>query len=209
MGKKTVTVLICVLALCISSVSVLAAYTIQQKISNEISSYTYLQAPIRLTKIGDLPAQIIPGETYKIHILTENIAKKAYKGSIVIQISTGWYYPITPMDPGNITTIRPDNTNYADGGVINSGAIISSNPVDGIVGPPIYYRQLSPNMITVKWNNVTLELTFNQTTNALVCQTRPFDMPVGFSRTSELAITFNDSACTDMGYYLTAWVEQA
>jgi hypothetical protein len=87
--------------------------------------------------------------------------------------------------------------------------------IQPIIAPPYPYPVLTPDMVTVRvsfsnfvdhWNNVLLELTYNQTENALVGYTPTFNMPIGFYRDATITVTFNDNAFTDTNYYLRAWI---
>jgi hypothetical protein len=199
MTLKKVFIIIGILIAFAVPVSALMA---QQRLSNEVDSYTHLNSPIRLTKVGDLPSQILPSENYSMHFIMENLGKKDYQGRIVIEISTGYYvYPINVPDVQSSPSMPP-TWNY-------SGREI-------ITPPPYYpYPILTPDMVTVRvsfsnfvdhWNNALLELTYNQTESALVGYTPTFNMPIGFYEDATIIVTFNDNAFTDTNYYLHAWI---
>jgi len=149
-----------------------------QRASNELDSYTNLNSPIRLTKVGDIPSDIFSGVPYAFHVVTENLnPSEPYDIRIVFDVSQqGWI--VYPM---------PDS--------INNGSI--SGPVSTPILPPYNYSafsQLTPDMATLTFRGATVSLAYNETENGLVGYSDVFTAGVGYYDSSIVTVQFNDAA---------------
>ena len=157
-----------------ATVSVLSG----QRASNELDSYTSLNSPIRLTRVGDIPSDIFSGVPYAFHVVTENLnPSESYDIRIVFDISQqGWIvYPLPYQ--------------------INNGSI--SGPISTPIVPPFNYSAFShvtPDMVTLTFRGTTVSLTYNETENGLVGYSDVFTADIGYYDSSTVTVQFNDAA---------------
>ena len=183
MNKKTL--IISFVLLLVVTVSLTYGVTIvsNTRISNEIDSSTYLNFPIRLTKVGDIPSEAMQGVPYEYHIVTENLnPTKSYECRTVFEISNGyWVYPMYPEPP---------------------------TPVNITICPPPYnYSLLSPDMVTLHYKTYDINLTLDDKRNVLIGYTEAFTASVGYRDDALVTVTFNESAMVSTNYHIKAWVE--
>ena len=150
-----------------------------QRASNELDSYTSLNSPIRLTKVGDIPNEVFTGVPYTFHVVTENMnPSESYTIRIVFDVSQQrWFYPMIPTQINNVS--------------------ISGPPVSTPILPPFNYSafgQLSPDMVTLTFRGKTVELAYNETQNALIGYSDAFTTNVGYYDNSTVTVQFNDAA---------------
>ncbi|MGB8781365.1 MAG: hypothetical protein WCD81_12050 [Candidatus Bathyarchaeia archaeon] len=163
----------------IGVVFVASAVLSGQRASNELDSYTSLNSPIRLTKVGDIPSEIFSGVPYTFHVVTENLnPAESYTIKIVFDISQQeWIYLPYPLVP----------TNNVSGPV--------STPVVGVL--PFNYsafNQLTPDMVTLTFRGKTVNLAYNETENSLIGYSDAFTANVGYYDSSAVTVQFNDAA---------------
>jgi hypothetical protein len=181
MRKEKIAILAALMTLAlIGAVFATVAVLSGQRASNELDSYTSLNSPIRLTKVGDIPNEIFPGVPYAFHVVTENLnPSESYTIKIVFDISQqGWvvYLPI-PM-------------------LINNASIVGP-PVSTPIVPPFNYsafKQLTPDMVTLTFRGKTVDLAYNETENSLVGYSDAFTTDVGYYDSSAVTVQFNDAA---------------
>jgi len=162
----------------IGVVFVTSAVLSGQRASNELDSYTSLNSPIRLTKVGDIPSEVFTGVPYTFHVVTENLnPAESYTIRIVFDISQQeciYLYPLVP-------------TNNVSGPV--------STPVVGVL--PFNYSafgQLTPDMVTLTFRGTTVNLAYNETENSLIGYSDAFTTDVGYYDNSAVIVQFNDAA---------------
>jgi len=184
MNKKTLSISLALLFVATVSLTYGVVTIYNRRISNEIDSYTYLNFPIRLTKVGDIPTETLQGTPYAYHIITENLnPTKSYECRTVFEISNGYYvYPLypEPPTPANITIYPP---------------------------PPYNYSCLSPDMVTLHYKTHDINLTLDETRNVLVGYTEAFTAGIGYFDDALVTVTFNESAMVSTNYHIKAWVE--
>jgi len=151
-----------------------------QRASNELDSYTNLSAPIRLTKVGDLPSEVFPGVAYTFHVVTENLnPSESYVIRIVFDVSQqSWI--VYPWNP-------PLKDNWS----------VSGFPVSTPIVPPYNYSafsQLTPDMVTLTFRGKTVDLVYNETENSLIGHSDAFTAAVGYYDSSAVTVQFNDAA---------------
>jgi hypothetical protein len=181
MRKEKITILAALTTLAlIGAVFATVAVLSGQRASNELDSYTSLNSPIRLTKVGDIPNEVFPGVPYAFHVVTENLnPSESYTIKIVFDISQqGWIvYPLTPMPMNNASIVGP--------------------PVSTPIVPPFNYsafKQLTPDMVTLTYRGKTVDLAYNETENSLVGHSDTFTIDVGYYDSSAVTVQFNDAA---------------
>lgn len=150
-----------------------------QRASNELDSYTSLNSPIRLTKVGDIPNEVFTGVPYSFHVVTENLnPSESYTIRIVFDVSQQrWFYPLIPTPINNVS--------------------VSDPPVSTPIVPPFNYSafsQLTPDMITLTFRGKTVDLAYNETENALIGYSDTFTTNVGYYDNSTVTVQFNDAA---------------
>jgi hypothetical protein len=146
--------------------------------SNELDSYTTLESPIRLTKVGDIPNEVFTGVPYTFHVVTENLnPSESYNIQIVFDISQQEviYLP-TPMN--NVSASGPVST-----------PIITVLPFNYSAFPT-----LTPDMVTLTFRGQTVDLAYNETQNALIGYSDAFTAGVGYYDSSAVTVQFNDAA---------------
>ena len=161
--------------------AVFAASTVLsgQRASNELDSYTTLNYPIRLTKVGDIPNEIFSGVPYTFHVVTENLnPSESYAIRIVFDVSQQkWVYPLIPTATNNVS--------------------VSGSPVSTPIVPPFNYSafgQLTPDMVTLTFRGKTVDLAYNETENSLIGHSDAFTTDVGYYDSSAITVQFNDAA---------------
>ncbi len=186
MNKKTLSAIVALLL--VGTVSATYAVISGTRISNEIDSYTHLGYPVRLTKLGDIPSETIPGVPYSYSIITENLnPSKSYVCRTVFEISNGFYiYPLFPEPATN-------------------GAL--STPVNITIFPPYNFTLLSPDMVTLHYKTYDINLTLDQSRNVLVGYTEAFSAGIGYRDEALVTITFNETAIINANYNIDTWVE--
>lgn len=167
MRKKRIAIVVALTTLAfIGAVFASVASLAGQRASNELDSYTNLNAPIRLTKVGDIPSEIFSGVPYTFHVVTENLnPSESYVIRIVFDVSqTSWIvYPQIP----------PPTNNWS----------VSGSPVSTPIVPPFNYSafsQLTPDMVTLTFRGKTVDLVYNETENSLVGHSDAFTATVGY-----------------------------
>jgi len=188
-NKKTWSISLALLLVATVTVTYGVMIISNRRISNEIDSYTYLNFPIRLTKVGDIPTETLQGVSYKYHIITENLnPTKSYKCRTVFEIANGYYvYPLYPEPAINKTQPTPVNIT--------------------IYPPPYNYSCLSPDMVTLHYKTYDTNLTLDETRNVLIGYTETFTASVGYYDDASVTVTFNESAMVSTNYYIRTWVE--
>jgi len=148
-----------------------------------------LNFPIRLTKVGDIPAEAQQGVPYQYHIITENLnPAKSYECRTVFEISLGYYvYPLW-TEP-DINKIQPTPVNIT------------------ICPPPYNYSYLSPDMVTLHHKTYDINLTLDETRNKLIGYTETFTASTGYYDDASVTVTFNESAMVNANYHIRTWVE--
>jgi hypothetical protein len=180
MRKKRIAIMAALTTLAlIGAVFVASAVLSGQRASNELDSYTSLNSPIRLTKVGDIPNEVFSGVPYTFHVVTENLnPSESYTIRIVFEISQQeWIYLPYPLEP----------TNNVSGPV--------STPVVGVL--PFNYSafsQLTPDMVTLTFRGKTVDLAYNETENSLIGYSDAFTTGVGYYDSSAVTVQFNDAA---------------
>jgi len=147
--------------------------------SNELDSYTTLNSPIRLTKVGDIPNEVFTGVPYTFHVITENLnPSESYNIQIVFDISQQEviYLPITPIN--NVSASGPVST-----------PIVTTLPFNYSAFPT-----LTPDMVTLTFRGKTVGLVYNETENSLVGYSDAFTADVGYYDSSAVTVQFNDAA---------------
>jgi hypothetical protein len=177
MRKKWIAIVSTLMTLAlIGAVFATVAVLSGRRASNELDSYTSLNSPIRLTKVGDIPNEIFSGVPCTFHIVTENLnPSEFYTIQIVFDISQqGLIYLPLP---------------------INNASAPVSTPILGI--PPFNYSaftQLTPDMVTLTFRGKTVNLTYNETVNSLIGYSDAFTTGVGYYDSSVVTVQFNDAA---------------
>jgi len=181
MRKKRIAIVVALTTLALIG-AVFAASTVLSghRASNELDSYTSLNSPIRLTKVGDIPNEIFSGVPYTFHVVTENLnPSESYTIRIVFDVSQQiwWVYPQTPTPINNVS--------------------ISGPPVSTPIAPPFNYsafNKLTPDMVTLTFRGKTVDLAYNETENALIGYSDAFTTDVGYYDSSAVTVQFNDAA---------------
>ena len=151
-----------------------------QRASNELDSYTTLNSPIRLTKVGDIPDEVYPGILYAFHVVTENLdPTESYTIQIAFEVSLEQIFlPVT--DTTVSTPPTPTNTSLTP------------------IAPPLNWTttesQLSPDMVNLTFDGQTVNLTYNTTENSLIGYSNSFTTAVGYYESSAVTVQFNDAA---------------
>ena len=152
--------------------------------SNELDSYTSLDSPIRLTKVGDIPNEVFSGVPYTFHVVTENLNPvESYTIQIVFDISQQEIYLPTPIIFNNASASGPVST-----------PIISIPPYNYSAFPT-----LTPDMVTLTFRGQTVNMTYNETLNSLIGYSDPFTTSVGYYDSSAVTVQFNDAAYAATG----------
>jgi len=183
MNKKTLSISLVFLLVATVSLTYGVMIVSNRRVSNEIDSSTYLDFPIRLTKVGDIPSETLQGIPYEYHIITDNLnPAKSYECRTVFEISNGYcVYPFYPEPP---------------------------TPVNVTIYPPPYnYSLLSPDMVTLHYKTYDINLTLDETRNVLVGYTATFTAGIGYHDDASVTVTFNESAMVSTNYHIKAWVE--
>jgi len=180
MRKKRIAIVAALTTLALIG-AVLAASTALsgQRASNELDSYTRLSYPIRLTKVGDIPNEVVTGVPYTFQVVTENLnPSESYSIRIVFDVSQQmWFYPLMPTQINNVSVSEP--------------------PVSTPIVPPFNYSafgQLTPDMVTLTFRGKTVDLAYNETQNALIGYSDAFTTDVGYHDSSTVTVQFNDAA---------------
>jgi hypothetical protein len=180
MRKKRIAIEIALTTLALIG-AVFAASTVLsgQRASNKLDSYTSLNSPIRLTKVGDIPNEIFSGVPYTFHVVTENLnPSESYTIRIVFDVSQQrWVYPQIPTPINNVS--------------------VSGPPVSTPIVPPFNYSafgQLTPDMVTLTFRGKTVDLAYNETENSLIGYSDAFTTAVGYYDSSAVTVQFNDAA---------------
>jgi len=159
----------------IGVVFVASAVLSGQRASNQLDSYTSLNSPIRLTKIGDIPSEVFTGIPYTFHVVTENL-NPAESYSIRIAFDISQQEIVLPLP-------------------INNGSGPVSTPIVGVL--PFNYsafNQLTPDMVTLTFRSETVNLAYNETENSLIGYSDAFTTGVGYYDNSAVTVQFNDAA---------------
>jgi len=180
MRKKWIALVSALITLAlIGSVFATVAVMSGLRASNELDSYTSLNSPIRLTKVGDIPNEVFSGVPYTFHVVTENLNPvESYTIQIVFDISQQeWIYLPTPIY-NNASALGPVST-----------PIVTVLPFNYSVFPT-----LTPDMVTLTFRGKIIDLAYNQTENSLVGYSDAFTADVGYYDSSAVTVQFNDAA---------------
>jgi hypothetical protein len=180
MNKKWIAIVTTLMTLAlIGTVFATVAVLSGLRASNELDSYTSLNSPIRLTKVGDIPDEVFSGVPYTFHVVTENLnPSESYTIQIVFDVSQEGLIILPPMAINNASTSGPVST-----------------PIIGI--PPFNYSAfptLTPDMVTLTFRGQTIDLAYNATENSLIGYSDSFTTAVGYYDSSAVTVQFNDAA---------------
>ena len=161
-----------------------------QQASNEISMTTTLNYPISITQIGSLPSSVYTDVPYTFHIATQNMnPSNSYPIKIEFEISQ------------QIWIIFPPTPIYSSGTTNSSGIVIAQPFINYTYG-----SQLTPDMVTLTFNNTIVPLTYNRTENSLIGYSDTINANVGFFNVSPVTVLFNDSALSEMNTWtISIW----
>lgn len=186
----------------------------QKRLSNVLSSNTTLMSPLRLTKIGDIPDQIVAGTTYSYNITTENLGPDNIDYQLHFVIGVSYYYPM------NIDTYYFNSTYYYNMTIRDSSGEIISPPLTSIY--PIYgYPQLTPDMVVLTYKGETIQLQQDMTImpmngNVIIYPYYPYQLSgntttytasEGYYDNSVVTIMFTQDAPADMSYSIQIYAE--
>jgi len=161
-----------------------------QQASNEISMTTTLNYPISITQIGSLPSSVYTDVPYTFHIAIQNMnPSNSYPIKIEFEISQ------------QIWIIFPPTPIYSSGATNSSGTVIAQPFINYTYG-----SQLTPDMVTLTFNNTTVPLTYNSTENSLIGYSGTINANVGFFNVPPVTVLFNDSALSEMNTWtISIW----
>jgi hypothetical protein len=92
--------------------------------------------------------------------------------------------------------ILPPTPTYSSGSTNSSSIFINYT----------YGSQLTPDMVTLTFNNTIVPLTYNRTENSLIGYSDTINANVGFFNVSPVTVLFNDSALSEMNTWtISIW----
>jgi hypothetical protein len=188
----------------------------QKRLSNVLSSSTTLMSPLRLTKIGDIPDQIVAGTTYTYNVTAENLGTDNIDYQLHFVIGVSYYYY-----PMNVDSYYFNSTYYYNETIPDSSGEITSPSLATIY--PIYpYPQLTPDMVVLTYKGETIQLHQDNSTiipmngNVIIYPYYPYQLS-GNTKTytankdyydnSVVTIKFTQDAPTDMSYSIQIYAQ--